>query len=92
MTIKEFTKEVVDRYLAQGNAVDPDITLHVFQFIEKDEELLKRYFTLESKYPGINPTMGRMIRAYLDLRNDKQIAVFGECGLLKSYKRFHKRV
>ena len=91
MTIKEFTESVISIYLNNGGTVHPDITLDIFKLIEKNESLLKDYKVLSQHHPGINPTMGKFIRLYFDLRNDTKIILTGQCGLIKSYQRFHKK-
>ena len=89
MNIKEFTESAIAAYLEGGGEVNPDITLHLFQFIENNQNLLDEYNALKSHYKEVNPMMGQTIRAYFDLRNDKTIVVGDKCGLLTSYTRFH---
>lgn len=91
MNIKEFTESVITAYLEKGGEVNPDITLHLFQFIENDKVLLSEYNALKSHYKEVNPMMGQTIRAYFELRNDKTIVVGEKCSLLSSYTRFHKK-
>ena len=92
MNIKEFTESAIAAYLKSGGMVNPDVTLHLFQFIESDEELLREYNALKSHYKEVNPMMGQTIRAYFDLRNEKAISVGEKCGLLTSYTRFHEKI
>ena len=91
MNIKEFTESIITAYLERGGEVNPDITLHLFQFIESNNELLSEYNALKSHYKEVNPMMGQTIRAHFDLRNDKTIIVGEKCSLLTSYTRFHKK-
>ena len=91
MNIKEFTESVITDYLENGGEVNPDITLHIFQFIENNKELLSEYNALKSHYKEVNPMIGQTIRAHFDFRNDKTIVVGDECSLLTSYTRFHKK-
>jgi len=90
MTIKEFTESAIEAYLAKGGSVHPDITLSIVQLIESNEELMHDYLALKKHYKEVNPTIGKTIRQYFDLRNDKMIPVAGQCNLIKSYMRFHK--
>lgn len=90
MNIKEFTESVITAYLEKGGEVCPDITLHLFQFIENDKALLSEYNALKNHYKEVNPMIGQTIRAHFDLRNDKTIVVGEKCVLLTSYTRFHK--
>ncbi len=92
MNIKEFTESAIAAYLESGGEVNPDITLHLFQFIENNKDLFDEYNALKSHYKEVNPMMGQTIRAYFDLRNDKTIVVGDKCGLLTSYTRFRKKV
>ncbi|MBQ8064492.1 MAG: hypothetical protein IJ200_02420 [Prevotella sp.] len=92
MNIKEFTESAIAAYLKSGGKVNPDVTLHLFQFIESDEELLREYNALKSHYKEVNPRIGQTVREYFDLRNDKKISVSGKCILLTSYTRFHKKI
>ncbi len=91
MTIKEFTESAITAYLENGGTVNPNITLDVFQLIENNEGLLHDYMALKNHYKEVNPTIGKTIRQYFDLRNDKMIPVAGQCNLIKSYMRFHKK-
>ena len=91
MNIKEFTESIIAEYLESGGEVNPDITLHLFQYIESNKDLLSEYNALKSHYKEVNPRMGQTIREYFDFRNDKKIAVSDKCGLLTSYTRFHKK-
>lgn len=91
MNIKDFTESVITAYLEKGGEVNPDITLHLFQFIENDKALLSEYNALKSHYKEVNPMMGQTIRAFFDLLNDKTIVVGDKCSLLSSYTRFHKK-
>lgn len=93
MTIKEFTESAIASYLKNGGTVHPDITLSIFQLIEKDHSLLSDYKALQKYHASVNPTIGRMIRAHFDLRNDREITVPADkpCKLIKVYKRFHKK-
>lgn len=91
MNIKEFTESIITAYLENGGEVNPDITLHLFQFIENNKELLKEYNALKSYYKEVNPMMGQTIRAHFDFRNDKTIVVGEKCSILTSYTRFHKK-
>ena len=88
MNIKEFTESVIALYLEKGGIVHPDITLAVFQFIEKDENLLNDYIALTKRYREVNHIVGKTIRQHFDLRNDKIILVSEQCKLIKSYMRF----
>ncbi len=90
MNIKEFTETTIALYLEKGGAVHPDITLDIFRLIESNEGLLSDYKAL-SKGHAINPTIGKNIKAYFDLTNDKPIEVAGQCKLIKSYMRFQKK-
>ena len=92
MNIKEFTESAIAIYLEKGGKVHPDITLDIFRLIEGDKELIREYRSMKESYPGINPTMGRMIRAHYDLVNEKSIVVsYNQCGILKNYMRFRKK-
>ena len=91
MNIKEFTKSLITAYLENGGNVNPDITLHLFQFIEQNRDLLSEYNALKSHYKEVNPMMGQTIRQYFDFRNEKTIVVGDKCSLLTSYTRFHKK-
>lgn len=91
MTIKEFTESAIKVYLEKGGTVNPHITLDVFQLIESNESLLMDYMALKRHYKEVNPTIGKTIREYFDLRNDKIMPVAGQCILIKSYMRFHKK-
>jgi serine/threonine protein kinase len=88
MSIKGFTESAIALYLEKGGSVNPDITLDIFQLIEKDEDLLRNYMLLTEKYKEVNPTIGKTIREHFDLRNDKVIIVTGQCHLIKNYMRF----
>jgi len=90
MTIKEFTESAIKAYLEKGGTVHPHITLDIFKLIESNEGLLHDYIALKKHYKEVNPTIGKTIRQYIDLRNDKMISVAGQCTLIKSYMRFHK--
>ena len=61
MNIKEFTESVITAYLEKGGEVCPDITLHLFQFIENDKSLLSEYNALKSHYEEVNPMMGQTL-------------------------------
>lgn len=90
MNIKEFTESVIALYQEKGGTVHPDITLDIFKLIENDESLLNDYIALTKNYKEVNPTIGKSIRQYFDLRNDKTIDVTAEkCKLIKNYTRFH---
>lgn len=91
MNIKEFTESIIAAYLKSGGEANPDITLHIFQFIENDKDLLSEYNALKSHYKEVNPMIGQTIREHFDLRNDKKIMVSDKCSLLTSYTRFHKK-
>lgn len=91
MNIKEFTESAIKVYLENGGTVHPHITLDVFQLIESNESLLMDYLALKKHYKEVNPTIGKTIRQYFDLRNDKMMPVDGQCNLIKSYMRFHKK-
>ena len=91
MNIKEFTESAIKVYLEKGGTVHPNITLDVFQLIESNESLLMDYMALKKHYKEVNPTIGKTIRQYFDLRNDKMMPVDGQCNLIKSYMRFHKK-
>lgn len=91
MNIKEFTESAIKAYLENGGTVHPHITLDVFQLIESNESLLMDYMALKKHYKEVNPTIGKTIRQYFDLRNDKMMSVDGQCNLIKSYMRFHKK-
>ena len=91
MNIKEFTESAITIYLELGGTVHPDISLEIFQLIEKNESLLNDYRALAKHYKEVNPTIGKTIREYFDLRNDKPILVGGQCKLIKNYMRFHKK-
>ena len=91
MNIKEFTELAIAIYLEKGGIVHPDITLNIFQLIENNESLLSDYQSLAKHYKEVNPTIGKTIREYFDLRNDKPILVNGQCKLIKNYMRFHKK-
>ena len=91
MNIKDFTESIITAYLEKGGEMNPDITLHLFQFIENNKELLSEYNALKSHYKEVNPMMGQTIRAHFDLRNDKTIVVGDECSILTSYTRFYKK-
>lgn len=91
MNIKEFTKSAIAVYLEKGGTVHPDISLDIFQLIENNESLLNDYQSLSKHYKEVNPTIGKTIREYFDLRNDKTILVAGKCKLIKNYMRFHKK-
>ena len=92
MNVKEFTESVIAVYEDKGGKQHPDITLKIFQLIENDEGLKREYMTMKKHYPGINPTMGRIIRAHYDLVNQKSIPVSDDqCKLIKVYMRFHKK-
>ena len=91
MNIKEFTKSIITAYLEKGGNVNPDITLHIFQYIEQNKDLLSEYNALKSHYKEVNPMMGQTIRQYFDFRNEKTIVVGYKCSLLTSYTRFHKK-
>lgn len=91
MNIKEFTESAIKAYLENGGTVNPDVTLDVFKLIESSENLLHDYMALKRHYKEVNPTIGKTIRQYFDLRNDRMIPVAGQCNLIKSYMRFHKK-
>ena len=88
MTIKEFTETAIALYLEKGGKVHPDITLDIFNLIENNEDLLSDYNALKNSHSAINPTIGKSIRRYFDLENDKSIDVVDQCSLIKNYKRF----
>lgn len=91
MNVKEYTEAIIAVYEKRGGKVHPDITLDIFRLIEGDKELLREYTSMKEGYPGINPTMGRMIRAHYDLVNDKSIVVSSnQCGIIKNYMRFRR--
>jgi hypothetical protein len=90
MNIKEFTKSAITLYLEKGGTVHPDITLDIFKLIESNEGLLNDYKAL-SAHSTVNPTVGKTIREFFDLRNDRDVLVTDQCKLIKSYKRFHKK-
>ena len=46
--VKEFTESAIAAYLECGGEVNPDVTLHLFQFIESDKELLREYIKNQS--------------------------------------------
>lgn len=69
--------------------MNPHITLDIFQLIETNEGLLLDYMALKKHYKEVNPTIGKTIRQYFDLRNDKMVPVAGQCNLIKSYMCFH---
>lgn len=91
MNIKEFTESAIQSYLNKGGTVHPHITLDIFKLIEANESLLLDYMALKKHYKEVNPTIGKTIRQYFDLRNDKMIPVAGQCDLIKSYMRFHNK-
>ena len=91
MTIKEFTETAIALYLERGGTVHPDISLDIFRLIESNEGLLSDYKAL-AKGNAINPTIGKTIKAYFDLTNDKPVEVTDQCKLIKSYTRFQKKV
>ena len=92
LNLKDYTESIIAVYEKKGGKVHPDITLDIFQLIEREEDLLREYNSLKIDYPGINPTMGRMIRAHYDLVNEKSILVSVEqCKLIKNYMRFQKK-
>lgn len=91
MNIKEFTESAIKVYLEMGGKVTPHITLDIFQLIETHEGLLTDYIALKKQYKEVNPTIGKTIRQYFDLRNDKMMPVAGQCHLIKSYMRFHMK-
>ena len=91
MNIKEFTESAIAVYLERGGRVHPDITLDIFKLIENDENLMADYIALKSHYKEVNPTIGKTIREYFDLRNDKPIEVAGQCNLIINYMRFHRK-
>jgi hypothetical protein len=91
MNIKEFTESIIAAYLDNGGDVNPDITLCIFQFIEKNKELLSEYNALKSHYKEVNPMIGQTIKEHFGFRNDKKIAVGDKCSLLTSYTRFHQK-
>lgn len=91
MNIKEFTESMIAAYLESGREVNPDITLHIFQFIESNKDLLNEYNAIKSHYQKVNPMMGQTIKKHFDFENDKTIIVGDKCSLLTSYTRFHKK-
>ena len=91
MNIKEFTESIIEAYLECGGKVEPDITLHLFQFIENSKEWLDEYNTLKNHYKEVNPMIGQTVRQHFDLRNNKKVTVNGECSLLTSYTRFYQK-
>lgn len=91
MKIKEFTESMISAYLEHGGEVGPDITLHLFQFIENNKDLLNEYNAFKSHYSVVNPRMGQAVKQYFDLENDKTIIVGDKCSLLTSYTRFQKK-
>lgn len=91
MNIKEFSKSAIALYLEKGGTVHPDITLDIFLLIETNENLLNDYKALTEIYKEVNPTIGKTIREYFDLRNEKPILVGDQCSLIKNYMRFHKK-
>ena len=91
MNIKEFTESAIAIYLEKGGTVHPDISLDIFKLIESNENLLSDYQSLSKHYKEVNPTIGKTIREHFDLRNEKSILVAGQCRLMKSYMRFHKK-
>lgn len=90
MNIKEYTESVIAHYLQNGGTVHPDITLDIFQMIENNQALLNEYKAICDSYKVVNPTIGKSIRQYFDLRNDKTIDVNGRCSLITTYMRFHQ--
>ena len=91
MNIKDFTESAIALYLEKGGTIHPDITLCIFQLIEKDENLQSDYVALINNFPGANHTIGKYIRQHFDLRDDKKILITDECKLIKSYTRFLKK-
>ena len=91
MNIKEFTESAIAVYMEKGGTVHPDTSLDIFQLIENNEGLLNEYRVLAKHYKEVNPTIGKSIREYFDLRNDKPILVEDQCKLIKNYMRFHKK-
>ena len=92
MNLKDYTESIIAVYEKRGGKVHPDITLDIFRLIERDEDLHREYTSLKKDYPGINPTMGRMIRAHYELVNEKSILVSSsQCQLIKNYMRFLKK-
>jgi len=92
MNVKEYTESIIDVFEKRGGSVNPNVTLEIFRLIEGDKDLLREYNAMKNAFPGINPTMGRMIRAHYDLVNEKSIVVTrDQSGILKNYMRFRKR-
>lgn len=91
MNIKEFTESTIALFLSNGGFVHPDVTLDIFKFIENDESLMNDYLALSKHYKEVNPTIGKTIRQYFDLRNEKTMDASGKCKLIKNYMRFHKK-
>ena len=91
MNIKEFTETAIALYLNKGGKVHADVTLDIFQLIESNEVLRSDYMALAKHYKEVNPTIGKTIREHFDLCNDKSIDVAGQCSLIKTYMRFHKK-
>ena len=89
--LKDYTESIIAVYEKRGGKVHPDITLDIFRLIEGDPDLLREYHSMKEGFPGINPTMGRMIRAHYDLVNEKSVVVSStQCKLIKNYMRFRR--
>lgn len=92
MNIKEYTESIIEMFEKRGGSVNPDVTLDIFRLIEGDKDLQREYNAMKNAFPGINPAMGRMIRAHYDLVNEKSIVVTrDQSGILKNYMRFRRK-
>lgn len=67
----------------------PDVTLHVFQFIEKNPGFSERYKVLRKGDPRVNARIAQVIKRLLNRENWEEVAVPKDpCSLVRSYMRF----
>lgn len=88
MTAKEFTEAAIAVFLEKGGVVTPDITLDLMRFIEQDDALLADYHALAEENDYVNHIIGKTVKKFFSLENDKVITLDGQCSLLKNYTRF----
>jgi len=91
MTTKQFAKIAIEEYLENGGKVTTDITLNIFQFIEKDEELLSFYKVLvKGKKPMYtNAQIGKTIREHFGLRAGDTASAACLCNLIATYTKLY---
>lgn len=91
MTITEFANMAIDQYVEENGSIDPNITLRVFQMIEKDETLMSFYNNLVSKSSShaVNATIGKTIKRHFNLTPRGKASAYGLCGLIVNYTKLY---